>query len=158
MPKISVLVEGGKATASAPLGPALGPLGVNIGEVVNEINEKTKQFSGMKIPVEVIVDTATKSFEIEVGSPLTSALIKAEAGVEKGAANPKTDQAANLTIEQVKKLAERKQEGLNSYELKKSMKEIIGTCDSMGIFVENKRAKEAMKEFEEGKFDSKISA
>lgn len=156
MPKISVLVEGGKATASAPLGPALGPLGVNIGEVVDQINEKTKSFAGMKIPVDVIIDTGTKSFEIKVGSPLTSALIKAEAGVEKGAGNPKEEQAGNLTIEQVKSLAERKQEGLNSYELKSSMKEIIGSCDSMGIFVEGKRAKETMKEFEAGKYDSKI--
>ena len=64
--KIDVLVEGGKATAAPPLGPALGPLGVNIGEVVGTINEKTKAFAGMKVPVKVTVDSDTKEFDIEV--------------------------------------------------------------------------------------------
>lgn len=156
MPKISVLVEGGKATAGAPLGPALGPLGVNIGEVVNQINDKTKNFKGMKVPVDVIVDSAKKSFEIKVGSPPMSALIIAEVQAKKGAANPKTEQIGNLTIEQVKKIAEQKIDSLNSFELKSAMCEVIGTCNSMGVYVEGKRAKDIMKEFKSGRFDSRL--
>lgn len=156
MPKISVLIEGGKATAAAPLGPALGPLGVNIGDVVSQINSQTKSFAGMKVPVDVIIDTATKKFEVKVGSPPMSALIRGEAQATKGAANPKTEQAGNLTIEQVQKIAEQKIDSLNSYKLKSAMKEVIGTCDSMGVYVEGKRAKETIKEFEAGAYNSRI--
>jgi large subunit ribosomal protein L11 len=67
--KIEALVEGGKASAGPPLGPALGPLGVNIMQIINTINDKTKQFSGMKVPVKVIVDPKTKDFEIQVSTP-----------------------------------------------------------------------------------------
>ena len=77
MPEMTIngLIEGGKATSGPPFGPALGPLGVNIAGIVAEINTKTKDFEGMKIPVKVIVDTSTKKFRVEVGSPSTSALI-----------------------------------------------------------------------------------
>ena len=80
---ISSLVTGGEASAGPPLGPALGPIGVNIMEVINAINEKTKEFQGMKIPVSVIVDTESKKWEIEVGIPSASALILKEAGIQK---------------------------------------------------------------------------
>ena len=66
---ISALVSGGEASAGPPLGPALGPMGVNVLQVVNTINEKTKDFPGMKVPVKVEVDTETKKFTIEVGIP-----------------------------------------------------------------------------------------
>ena len=74
--KVEALVEGGKASAGPPLGPALGPMGVNIGEVINQINEKTKDFKGMKVPVIVIIDG--KNFKIKVGTPPISAMIKKE--------------------------------------------------------------------------------
>ena len=76
MPEISVMVDAGKATAAAPLGPALGPLGVNIGLIVAEINEKTKAFEGVKVPVKISVDPKTKNFTVSVGSPPISAMIK----------------------------------------------------------------------------------
>ena len=83
MSKITIpaIVEGGKATAGPPLGPALGPLGVNIGGIIDEINKKTGPFAGLKVPVKVIVDKETKKFEIEVGSPSTGELLKKELGV-----------------------------------------------------------------------------
>ncbi len=81
---IPAIVEGGKATAGPPLGPALGPLGVNIGGIIDEINKKTSPFSGLKVPIKVIVDKNAKTFVIEVGSPSTGELLKKEAGVEKG--------------------------------------------------------------------------
>jgi len=157
MADIKVLIEGGKASAGAPLGPALGPLGVNIGEVVNQINEKTKDFAGMKVPVTVSVDAETKTFEISVGSPPTSALVKKELGLDKGSSNPKADFKGSLSIDQVKKVAEMKLEKLASHSLKSAAKEVIGTCNAMGVQVEGKPARDVLREIEEGKFDGKLS-
>ncbi len=156
MPSVNVMVEGGKATAAAPLGPALGPLGVNIGQVVSEINSKTKEFQGMKVPVKVIVDSATKKFEVEVGFPPMSALIKKEAGVDRASKDPKREFVANLSIDQVISIAKKKASGLYSYNLKSNVKEVLGTCDSMGITVEGKRASETIKDIDSGKFDEKL--
>src|SRR3989344_9333381 len=102
---IDSLVPGGKATAAPPLGPALGPLGVNIGLVVAEINKKTAEFKGMRVPVKITVEKTTKEFTISVGTPPTAELIKKEAHIEKGAGNPLTDKVADLKIEQVIKVA-----------------------------------------------------
>lgn len=157
MAEIKVLVEGGKATAGAPLGPAMGPLGVNIGEIVAKINEKTRQYAGMKVPVTVEVDKQ-KHIEIKVGSPPTSALITKELGAQKGGANQKTDAVGNLTIEQVKKLALMKAEAVNSSFIKAQAREIIGTCNSMAVTIEGKRAKEIQKEIAEGKWDAVLKA
>ncbi len=151
MPEIKVMIEGGKATPAAPLGPALGPLGVNIVQIVEKINAQTKAFAGMKVPVKISVDSK-KNVEIEVGSPPVSALIKKELGIETAAANAKTEQKGNLTMAQVKKIAEMKFEKMNSFVLPKAMKEVIGTCDSLGIWVEGKRAKDTLKEIEKGEF------
>jgi large subunit ribosomal protein L11 len=156
MSEVSAMIEGGKATAGAPLGPALGPLGVNIGKVIEEINAKTKSFNGMKVPVKVLVDAKTKSFEIEVGSPPTSALIKGELKIQKGSGTPNTESVGNLSIEQVKKLSEMKISKLTSTDLKKAAREIIGTCNSMGINIEGMHAKEAQKKFEAGEYDSQF--
>ncbi len=157
MPEISVLVEGGKASAGAPLGPALGPLGVNIGDVVNQINEKTKSFAGMKVPVKVTVDPGTKAFEVSVGSPPTSALIKKEIGLDKGAANPANEVKGNISMQQVLKIASMKIDNLTSYKIKSAAKEVIGACDSMGITVEGKPAREMQKAVESGQYDSVLT-
>ena len=94
---VEVLVEGGRATPGQPLGPALGPLGVNIPKIVAEINNKTRAFDGMKVPVKIIIDSKTKDFEIKVGTPPTASLITKELGVEKGSQG---QQIGNLSIAQ----------------------------------------------------------
>lgn len=149
MAEISVMVDAGKATAGAPLGPALGPLGVNIVQVVAEVNEKTKAYVGMKVPVKIHVD-GKKNVEISVGSPPTSSLIKKEIGIETAAANPKTDIKGNLTLEQVKKIAEMKIDAMNSTDLEKSMREVIGQCNSMGVTIEGVHAKEFQGQIDDG--------
>ncbi|HEX17050.1 MAG: 50S ribosomal protein L11 [Thermoplasmata archaeon] len=154
---IEVLVEGGKATAGPPLGPALGPLGVNVMQVVNAINEKTKHFEGMKVPVKVMVDPKTKSFEIEVGTPPVTALILKELGIEKGSGNPRENKVGNLTMDQVVKIARMKHGDLLGKDLKRKVKEVIGSCVSMGVTVEGKSPKEVQREIDEGKYDSKFS-
>ncbi len=155
---VESLIPGGKATAAPPLGPALGPLGVNIGQVVQEINNKTKDFNGMQVPVKVIVDDETKEFTIEIGTPPAAALIKQEAEIKKGASNPLTEKVADVLIEQVIKVAKMKEDALLGSTLKAKVREIVGTCQSMGILVEGMPAQEALKAIAEGKFDTEISS
>ena len=155
---VETLIEGGKATAAPPLGPALGPTGVNIGQVIAEINKKTADMKGMQVPIKVIVDTSTKQFTIEVGTPPAAALIKKEAGIEKGAANPLTDKVANLLIEQIIKVAKMKEDNLLGKDLKAKVKEVIGTANSLGILVEGKPAKEVINLVDQGMFDTEIKS
>ncbi len=150
---VEILITGGKATAGPPLGPAIGPLGINIMNVVKEINEKTKDYEGMSVPVKVIVDTDTKSFEIEVGIPPTSALIKKELGLNKGSTEPKHKIVGNLSMEQAVKIAKMKKESMLSYNLKNATKEVIGTCVSLGVNVEGKDPKEVQKLIDNGEYD-----
>lgn len=153
---VEVLIEGGKATAAPPLGPALGPMGVNIGQVVSDINKKTQDFKGMQVPVSVQIDTETKEYTISVGTPPASALIKQEANIKKGASNPLSDKVADLKIEQVLKIAKMKEDALLGKDLKEKAKEIVGTCQSMGVMVEGTPANETIARIKAGEFDKKI--
>ncbi len=153
---IEALIEGGKATAAPPLGPALGPLGVNIGQVIAEINKKTASFKKMQVPVKVTVDDTTKEFSISVGTPPCSSLIIKEAGIEKGSSNPKTDKVADLKIEQIIKVAKMKEDSLLGKTLKEKVKEIVGTCRSMGILIEGMSSEQAINEINKGKYDKEI--
>ena len=155
---IEVLVDGGKATPGPPLGPALGPMGVNVVQVVAKINEKTKSFEGMKVPVKVIIDSKTKSFEIKVGTPPTSQLLFKEMGVEKGSGAPNTSKAGNITIEQAIKVSKMKADSLMGKNMKMRVLEVVGVCVSSGITVEGKDAKVMQKEIKEGKWDAKLGA
>jgi len=154
MKTIDIIVEGGKATAGQPLGPALGPLGINAGQVVAKINEETKAFSGMKVPVKVIVDPKTKQFTIEIGSPPTAEIIKKEAGIEKGAGNREAP-AGDLSMEKAIGIAKSKSNSLGKT-LKDTLKEVLGSCVSMGVTVDGKKAKDVLKEVAEGKHDSQL--
>lgn len=150
---LKVLVDGGQVSAGPPLGPALGPMGVNIMEIINAINEKTRQFEGMKVPITLTVDTSTKEFEIEVGTPPTSALILKELGVEKGSGDPSRTRIGDLTIEQAKRIAEMKKRSMLGKKEKDRVLEIVGSCVSMGVSVEGKDPKEMQKEIKEGVYD-----
>ena len=154
--KISSLVTGGEASAGPPLGPALGPLGVNIMEVISAINEKTKDFEGMKVPVTVSVDPDTKKYEIEVGIPSASALILKEAGIQKGSGTSGTEWVGDVPMDAVVKIANTKLESSYATELKSVAKTIVGTCVSLGVKVEGKTPKEITAEINEGKWDEKF--
>lgn len=153
---VEVLIEGGKATAAPPLGPAMGPLGVNIGQVVADINKKTQSFAGMQVPVSVEVDDVTKEYKITVGTPPAAALIKQEAGIKKASGRPQEEFVADLMIEQVMKIASMKEDALLGKDTKMKVKEIVGTCNSMGIKVEGMKGIDAIKAINEGKFDKEI--
>ena len=150
---VDLLVSGGQATAGPPLGPALGPLGVNVLEIVNKINELTKDYAGMKVPVKVTVDPETKEFEVTIGTPTTSALIVRELKIEKGSGTPSTEKVGNLTMEQVVRISELKRVELLAKTLKAAAKEVLGSCVSMGVTVEGKDPREVQREIDEDKYD-----
>lgn len=146
--EIEVLVSGGQATAGPPLGPALGPLGVNVLQVVNRINELTKPYSGMKVSVKVVVDLETKGFDVIVGTPSAAALIVKELGIEKGSGNPKAEKVGDISLESVRRIAEIKMADGYAKDLKGAMKEVLGTCLSMGVTVGGKDPREVQRELD----------
>lgn len=148
--KVSSLVTGGAASAGPPLGPALGPLGVNIMEVINTINEKTKDFEGMKVPVTVVIDSDTKKYEIEIGIPSAAALIMKEAGIQKGSGTSGTEWVGDVTMDAVIKVANTKLEKSYASSLKSVAKTIMGTCLALGVKIEGKTPKEMTIEINEG--------
>lgn len=150
---VNLLVSGGQATAGPPLGPALGPLGVNVLEIVNKINELTKDYAGMKVPVKVTVDPETKEFDVTVGTPTTSALIVRELKIEKGSGTPNTEKVGNLTMEQVVRISKLKRPEFLAKTLKAAAKEVLGSCVSMGVTVEGKDPREVQKEIGEDKYN-----
>ena len=151
---VSALVTGGEASAGPPLGPALGPLGINVLQVVNTINEKTKDFHGMKVPVKVEVDPETKKFTVEVGIPPTTALIAKEAGITKGSGTSGKDYVGNISMSGIVKIARMKIDVSYALDLKNCSKEIIGSCVSNGVKVEDKPAKDLYTDINSGKYDS----
>lgn len=151
---ISALVTGGEASAGPPLGPALGPLGINVLQVVNTINEKTKDFLGMKVPVKVEIDSETKKFTVEVGIPPTTALIAKEAGITKGSGTSGKDYVGNISMSGIVKIARMKIDVSYALDLKNCSKEIIGSCVSSGVKVEDKPAKDLYTDINSGKYDS----
>jgi len=150
---IELLINGGQATAGPPLGPALGPLGVNVMMIVNRINELTKDYAGMKVPVKVAVDPETKEFEVSVGTPTSSALIVSELKIEKGSATPNTAKVGNLTMEQVLRITKIKRHELLAKDLKLAAKEVLGSCVSMGVTVDGKDPREVQKGIDEGQYE-----
>jgi large subunit ribosomal protein L11 len=154
---VELLVSGGQATAGPPLGPALGPLGVNVLIIVNKINELTKDYAGMKVPVKVAVDPETKEFEVSVGTPTASALIVSELKIEKGSGTPSTAKVGNLNMEQVLRITKIKHHELLAKNLKVAAKEILGSCVSMGVTVDGKDPREVQREIDEGKYDEIFS-
>jgi large subunit ribosomal protein L11 len=153
---INALVTGGEANAGPPLGPALGPLGVNVLGIVNEINKQTGDFKGMRVPVKVEVDQETKQFTITVGTPTTAALIVKESGIAKGSGKPNLDLVGDLTIDKVVSIAKSKMAGSYAKTLRSAVKEVVGSCVSVGVKIEGKDPRAFMGEIEAGKWDSKF--
>ena len=151
------IVSGGEATGGPPIGPALGPLGINIMAVVNKINELTAEYKGTKVPVEVTLDTDTKEFTVEVGMLSTYALVTQALGIAKGSPTPNTEHVGDLSFDQLVEFARRKREGLLAASLKAAVKEILGSCQSMGATVDGKPAREVQALIEAGAYDGKLA-
>jgi large subunit ribosomal protein L11 len=149
---IEVLVPGGQANPGPPLGPELGPTAVNVQEVVEEINEQTAAFDGTEVPVTITIKE-DGSFDIEVGVPPTAALVKDEAGFETGSGRPQEEFVADLSVEQVKTIAEQKAPDLLSYDTKNAAKEVAGTCVSLGVTIEGDDARTFKEKVDAGEYD-----
>jgi len=154
--KLDLIVEGGKAVTTPQLAQKLGPLKINISEVIKKINDKTSNFKGIKVPLKLSIDTNTKDVNIGVGSPPVSELIKNELGIEKGSGVPNKDIKGNISIEQVIKIADMKKESMYIENLKSAVKNVIGSCNSLGVYVEGKPAKDFVKYIEKGLFEKEI--
>ncbi len=148
--KIEALIEGGKATPGPPLGPKLGPLGVNVGKLIADINNATKDFAGMKVPVIIEIDTDTKTWEIKVGTPPTSQLILKELGVEKGSGKPNEEKVGDLKLDQIIKIAKIKKNDIGAKTLKAAVKTVLGTCVSVGVTIEGMDPREVQKKIDAG--------
>jgi len=149
---IEVLVPGGQANPGPPLGPELGPTPVDVQAVVSEINEQTEAFDGTEVPVTVEYDD-DGSFSIEVGVPPTAELIKDEAGFDTGSGRPQEEFVADLTVEQVKQIAEQKLPDLLAYDAKQASKEVVGTCTSLGVTIEGENPREFKERIDAGEYD-----
>ncbi|MEM4271172.1 MAG: 50S ribosomal protein L11 [Candidatus Pacearchaeota archaeon] len=154
---IKLLVEGGNMKPGPTISQKLGPLGINIGKVIQEVNKATESFKDLKVPVDLDVDTKSKTFQVRVFSPPVSELIKKELKIELGSGNPKKLKVGNLSIEQVISIAKTKIGNMLSKNLKNAVKSVVGSCVSLGVLIENKEAKEIEKEINVGKYDNEIS-
>jgi len=153
---IEVLVPGGQANPGPPLGPELGPTPVNVQDVVQQINDETDAFDGMEVPVTVEYED-DGSFTISVGVPPTAELVKDEAGFDTGSGEPQKNFVADLTVEQVKKIAEQKSSDLLSYDSFNAAKEVVGTCTSLGVTIEGNDPREFKERMDDGEYDDVFS-
>ena len=154
--KVELMVDAGISVPGPQMAQSFGPLGVNINGIIQEINKKTSLFAGMKVPIVVIIND-DKSFEIEVGIPGASELIKKEINLEKGSGKQAIEKVGNLGIEQVIRVAILKQQGMLVNNLKSAVKSVAGSCQSMGILIEGKEPKEIIKDINAGRFDNQIN-
>ena len=155
--QIKLLIDAGGMKPGPALSQKLGPTGINVNQVITKVNEATKKFEGMKVPVEVDIDVQTKNIEVKVSSPPASGLLKKEAGIDKGSGIPSKTKVGNISIEQVISVAKAKFPNLLARTMKTAVKEIVGTCVSLGILIENKSPAEVQLEVDAGKYDSEIS-
>jgi large subunit ribosomal protein L11 len=153
---LNFIVNGGKATGGPPIGPALGPMGVNIMAIVNEINAQTAEYDGLPVPVDVTIDTDTREFSVKVGMLTTFALISQASGISKGSGEPNSKFVADLDFEQLISVAKKKRQGIYAATLKSAIREVLGTCQSAGVTVEGRPAKEIQDAIKSGEFDSQI--
>ena len=156
MVQIKLLVDGGAMQPGPALAQKIGPLGLNVGQIIQQVNDATKNFKGLKVPVEIFVEPSTKKIEVNVSSPSVSELLKKELGLDKGSGLQKKQKIANASIEQIIGIAKTKQNDLLCRDLKSSVKTIIGTCVSLGVLVENSPASEVGRLIDEGKFAEEI--
>ena len=131
---IKLQIPAAKATASPPVGPALGQHGVNIAQFIKEFNERTKDQAGFTIPV-VITVYADRSFTFICKTPPTATLIMKTIGLEKGSGVPNKDKVATITRAQLQEIAEKKMPDLNAASIEAAISMVAGTCRSMGVTV-----------------------
>ena len=129
---VKVQIPAGKATAAPPVGTALGPHGINMGQFIKEYNEKTASLAGTVVPA-VVTIFEDRSFTFVTKSPPAADLIRKEAGIEKGSGKPNKEKVGKISKAAVKKIAETKMNDLNATSLEAAMRMVEGTARSMGV-------------------------
>jgi large subunit ribosomal protein L11 len=155
---IKLMVEGGNMTPGPAVAQQLGPMGINMGKVISDVNTATSEFKGVTVPVHLTVNAETKEVTIKVLSPPTSELIKKELGIEKASGARLKQRVGNFAIEQVISVSKAKHEHMLSNDFMATVKSIIGTCQALGVLIENKEPKEILEEITEGKYKEEIEA
>ena len=129
---VKVQINAGKATAAPPVGTALGPHGINMGQFIKDYNERTASLAGTIVPA-VVTIFEDRSFSFVTKSPPAADLIRREAGIEKGSGKPNKEKVGKISKSQVKKIAETKMNDLNATSLEAAMRMVEGTARSMGV-------------------------
>ena len=153
---VKALVTGGSASGGPPIGPAVGPTGINIKDVVDEINEQTMIFKGLTVPVRIECDPETKQFEIFIETPSTASLLLKEAGVEKGSPVCSEDKIGNLTLEQIFTVVDAKKDKFLDKTYKAAVKSVLGTALSVGLTIDGEDPKIIQKRIKNGEYDDKV--
>ena len=154
--KVKLIVEGGKMQPGPAVSQQLGPMGINLGKVIKDVNEATKGFSGMKVPVEIDVNAKTKNFIINVFSPPVSELIKKELALEKGSGQPNKIKVGNIAFERLVAIAKMKMPSLLAKDTKSAIKLVVGSCVSLGVLIDNKEPKDINIEIDSGNYNKEI--
>ena len=155
---IKLLIEGGDMKPGPAISQKLGHLGINIGKVIQQVNQETQEFKGLKVPVELDVNPKTKNFEVKVFSPPVAELIKKELSLEKASGMQKKIKVGNISIEQAIRIAKTKSGNILASSLKSAVKNVVGSCVSLGVLIESKEPKEIEKEIEKGVYDKEINS
>ncbi|MBM3232694.1 50S ribosomal protein L11 [Candidatus Pacearchaeota archaeon] len=153
---VKLIVDGGDMKPGPAVAQQIGPLGINMGKVIADVNAATSGFKGTKVPVEVDVDPKTKNYKIKVFSPPTAELIKKELGLDKGSGAAGAYKVGNIAFERIVDIAKTKQSGLLAKDLRNAIKLIVGTCVSLGVLIDNKPAKDIEKDIDSGVYDKEI--
>lgn len=153
---VKALITGGSASGGPPIGPTVGPTGINIKDVVDEINKQTMVFKGLTVPVRIECDPETKQFEIFIETPSTASLLLKEVGAEKGSSTPSEDKIGNVTLEQIQNVVDAKKDKFLDKSYKTAIKTVLGTAVSVGLTVEGEDPRVIQKRIENGEYDDKI--
>ena len=153
---VKLIVDGGDMKPGPAVAQQIGPLGINMGKVISDVNTATSGFKGTKVPVEIDVDSKSKTYKIKVFSPPVAELIKKELGLDKGSGSAGIYQVGNIPLERIIDIAKTKQSSLLAKDLKTAVKLIVGTCVSLGVLVDNKHGRDIERDIEAGVYDNEI--
>ena len=154
--KIKLIVEGGEMKPGPAVSQQLGPMGINLGKVIADVNKETAGFKGVKVPVEIDVDAKTKHYTIQVFSPPMAEMVKKELGLESGSGEAGKTYVGNIAFENLIGIAKNKLNSLPARNLKSAVSMAVGTCVSMGVLIDSKNAVQVARELSEGVYDKEI--
>lgn len=157
MATIKLMVEGGDMKPGPAVAQQLGPMGINIGKVISDINAATKEYKGMTVPVNLDVDAKTKTYTVKVLSPSVSAMIKKELGIESGSGARKKTVVGNISMEQVIGIAKTKHSSMLAKDFISAVSSVVGSCMSLGLFIDSKDPKEILQDIKDGKYKKEIT-